>query len=348
MKKNLLKSLLLSSAVFTTFGTSVVLAETSAMTTQDSELVAEVSPTEVTSTQSDNTEAVEAESIEVTPEDYASNVADFKKVGIEDVRQAFTEDNLEHTLYFGRSTCYYCRQFSPELKKFNQLINNQLEYYDTDREDFDDAAKEFVFKTIGIPGTPTVLYLKNGKLVSGWVGGGVTPQQLYDYLYLGKSPEQPNEDKDKNEEPVPNESNKNTEETVEVTDTDKKGEEHVLLEETLVSDKFTTSNSHQNVTKNQGIQIVEPTFLDVGISSREVMESIKETSVDKVETQGSSSQLIPLSNTSLETTKKGNLPKTGEQHSDKFLRLGVVFCLSLILIRMKYLKGKLSLLKSKR
>ena len=58
----------------------------------------------------------------VTPEEYEQNVADFKKVDIEAVRQSFTEDQLEHTIYFGRKTCSHCCQFSPELKEFNNLM----------------------------------------------------------------------------------------------------------------------------------------------------------------------------------------------------------------------------------
>ena len=124
---------------------------------------------------------------EVTMERYLENVADFQKVSINQVYQAFTEDGQDHTIYVGRPTCYYCREFSPVLKEFNQLIDNHLEYYDSDGKDFDDQAKKFLFETVGIPGTPTILYLKNGKLVSGWAGGGVTAQQLYDHLYASSA-----------------------------------------------------------------------------------------------------------------------------------------------------------------
>ncbi|ETI96754.1 MAG: Gram positive anchor, partial [Streptococcus sp. DORA_10] len=127
----------------------------------------------------------------VTSEEYASNVSDFNKISIAEVRQIFTSEDSEHTLYFGRGTCYHCREFSGVLKEFNMLIDKKLEYYDIDGEDFDDSAKEFIFKTIGIPGTPTIIYFKNGKTISGWVGGGITAQQLYDYLYFGKTDEKP-------------------------------------------------------------------------------------------------------------------------------------------------------------
>ncbi|HHV8349074.1 TPA: hypothetical protein ACUOEL_002116, partial [Streptococcus pneumoniae] len=49
-------------------------------------------------------------------------------------------------IYFGRKTCSHCRQFSSELKEFNNLIEKKLEYYDLDGKDFDGEAREFLFK----------------------------------------------------------------------------------------------------------------------------------------------------------------------------------------------------------
>lgn len=115
---------------------------------------------------------------EVSREEYEANVADLPKISLDDVRNAFTEDGRAHAIYFGRGTCYYCRQFSPELKVLNQLMDGRLEYYDTDRKDFD---RNYVFGDIGIPGTPTLPYLENGQLLSGWVGGGPV-QTVYDHL----------------------------------------------------------------------------------------------------------------------------------------------------------------------
>ena len=144
-------------------------------------------PTEQNSDRSEHTEATQAE---VTQDSYLENVADFQKVSIDQVYQSFTEDGQEHTIYVGRPTCYYCRQFSPVLKEFNRLIDNHLEYYDIDGKDLDGKAKKFLFETVGIPGTPTVLYLKNGKLISGWAGGGATAQQLYEHLYTSTTDKQ--------------------------------------------------------------------------------------------------------------------------------------------------------------
>ncbi len=121
---------------------------------------------------------------EISVESYRENVTTFPKVTIEELYNAFTADNQEHTIYIGRETCYYCRQFSPELKKFNQLTNERLEYYNTDGDDFDEEARTFLYETVGIPGVPTILYVKNGALTSAWVGGGIAAQELYDHLYF--------------------------------------------------------------------------------------------------------------------------------------------------------------------
>lgn len=120
---------------------------------------------------------------DVTIDEYNQNVANFNKVNTDTVKTMITENgnNLDQVLYIGRPTCYFCRQAFPHLRDFNQLINNQLYYYDIDAEP---NAHDFAFKEIGIPGTPTTMRLKNGKLVSAWVGGEKTGQEFYDFLFF--------------------------------------------------------------------------------------------------------------------------------------------------------------------
>ena len=119
---------------------------------------------------------------DVTIDEYNQNVANFNKVNTDTVKTMITENgnNLDQVLYIGRPTCYFCRQASPHLRDFNQLINNQLYYYDIDAEP---NAHDFAFKEIGIPGTPTTMRLKNGKVISAWVGGEKTGQEFYDFLF---------------------------------------------------------------------------------------------------------------------------------------------------------------------
>lgn len=141
---------------------------------------------EATSTNMETPVAEEASDIEaeaapeVTQEQYQENVEKLTKVSINDVYQMFTPDENKHLLYVGRPTCYYCRQFSPELKKLNQLT--PVEYYNTDGEDFDKNASDFLFGTVGIPGTPTLIRLENGQAISGWVGGGGA-DDIYRYMF---------------------------------------------------------------------------------------------------------------------------------------------------------------------
>lgn len=53
------------------------------------------------------------------------------------------------------------------VEKLNQLT--PVEYYNTDGEDFDKNASDFLFGTVGIPGTPTLIRLENGQAISGWL-----------------------------------------------------------------------------------------------------------------------------------------------------------------------------------
>lgn len=122
---------------------------------------------------------------EITVDEYMKNVADFNKVSITDVENLFYTEG-ETMLYIGRPTCYYCRQFSPELKQFNELIGDTLSYYDIDGTDFDEQAADLIFTKIGIPGTPTTMYIKNGQIISAWVGGAISGQELYNFLYQNK------------------------------------------------------------------------------------------------------------------------------------------------------------------
>lgn len=134
----------------------------------------------------------EQEITSITPKEYEANVANLNKVSMTDVYQMFTQDGKEHTLYLGRPTCPYCRRFSPEVKKFNDLIGGQLDYFNTDSPEYDDAARNFMRNTVGVPGVPAVLYIKNGKLISGVADSTLTAQEVYKHLYV--DPQQQNMD----------------------------------------------------------------------------------------------------------------------------------------------------------
>ena len=194
MKKNVLKTTILLSAAVLSMATVSVFADDEFVLATEVTEVVENSAEQASDVQEAQSSATnlevsdEAEELEVTIPQYEENISDFNQVSITDVYSMFKEDGKEHVIYFGRPTCYYCRQFSQELKDFNTLMNNRLEYYNTDSQDFDEAAVEFVFGTIGIPGTPTIIRLQNGQILSAWIGGGISGQELYDYLFYGKIP----------------------------------------------------------------------------------------------------------------------------------------------------------------
>ena len=317
MKKQKIKSLLLVPLVFASITTGVAYAEeqttSSSIQPNDSSVVAP-------DLQS-GTENVEHKPSVVTPEEYEQNVAEFKKIDIEAVRQSFTEDQLEHTIYFGRKTCSHCRQFSPELKEFNNLIEKKLEYYDLDGKDFDGEAREFLFKKVGIPGTPTILYLKNGHPISGWVGGGATAQQVYDYMYSRNSPKQ-------------TETVASSEDTVTESVRDDKTGEVENSKENLTNNSDSREPLKNNIPPSNTIT-VQPEDLVMtdknkrGDTSKTISENTDklQTSLSEVKGNDSASQTIHLS--------KQLLPNTGEEESYNLLRIAVALLITSGMIKWK-------------
>ena len=290
MKKQMIKAFLFGSAVLLLLGENLVSAEstvTSVEYTQSQATTIEVAPTSQTTTVQEPISVEEPR--EISPEEYRANVASFRKVSFRTLRQAFTEDGQEHILYFGRATCYYCRQFSPELKAFNNLIDGNLEYYDTDGEDFDATAREFLFETVGIPGTPTILYIKNGKLVSAWVGGGISAQQLYDHLYANKQ------------------SEASTSTTLEST---------MTVDQTSLTSQGSTQRSDQTTSTDELSNLGQvPTSVE------------PQTSTRNGEGQFLTNPANAGGTSSAKTSQVARLPKTGQESSNPLFAFGVALLL---------------------
>ncbi|MBK5156791.1 thiol reductase thioredoxin [Streptococcus sp. 23.2] len=125
----------------------------------------------------------EVRSEEVSVETYEKNLENLKQVSYSDVTNMLTEDGGDHILYVGRPTCYYCRQNSPVLKDFNTLIDGQLLYYNTDSDQLDRESRKILFDKLGIPGTPSVIRLKNGQLVSGYLGSAPDARDIYQAVF---------------------------------------------------------------------------------------------------------------------------------------------------------------------
>ena len=125
----------------------------------------------------------EVRSEEVSVDIYEKNLENLKQVSYSDVTNMLTEDGGDHILYVGRPTCYYCRQNSPVLKDFNTLIDGQLLYYNTDSDQLDRESRKILFDKLGIPGTPSVIRLKNGQLISGYLGSAPDAQAIYQAVF---------------------------------------------------------------------------------------------------------------------------------------------------------------------
>lgn len=346
MKKQKIKSLLLVPLVFASITTGIVYAEeqttSSSIQANDSSVVAPDLPSAK--------EKVEHKPSVVTLEEYEQNVADFKKIDIEAVRQSFTEDQLEHTIYFGRKTCSHCRQFSPELKEFNNLIEMKLEYYDLDGKDFDGEAREFLFKKVGIPGTPAILYLRNGHPISGWVGGEATAQQVYDYMYSRNSPKQTETVKSSEEtvtESVRDEKTRN--DSMSISDkvvSDSKG----MSDEKRTEMKISNANSNANANSNSNSENSGKVESTNSTSEAKTTQSGNLAMLDnknQLETLKPIFDVAQENKTSLTDVKDADyvsesitsneklLPKTGEEESYQLIWLAVAFFMTSVMIKVK-------------
>lgn len=138
---------------------------------------------------SEQTEVIgeKVSSEEISVETYEKNLENVTQISYSDVTNMLTEDGGDHILYIGRPSCYYCRQNSPVLKDFNALINGQLLYYNTDSDHLDRDSRKVLFDKLGIPGTPSVIRLKNGQLVSGYLGSAPDAQAIYQAVFVGEN-----------------------------------------------------------------------------------------------------------------------------------------------------------------
>lgn len=92
------------------------------------------------------TEDEESDEDDVTDEEYENNVKDFKRVNMAQVKDLIAkQDNQDRVMYIGRPTCYYCRQFSPDLKDFNKI---------------DKCEKRFIIKKYGVTYGGTLFHVK--------------------------------------------------------------------------------------------------------------------------------------------------------------------------------------------
>ena len=218
------------------------------------------------------------------------------------------------------------------------LIDKKLEYYDIDGEDFDDSAKEFIFKTIGIPGTPTIIYFKNGKTISGWVGGGITAQQLYDYLYFGKTDEKPKREFENDNKNIINPENSMQtmdikEDTVKIKTIANQIPKDIPLSDENLQKKIVVKSQD---TFGKTIENIEDNSKDsvVGVKNQENPELLYSKFNEY------KSDFIASTNFKKIESEVKNLPQTGEEQSINFVRLGIALFITGIFIISSHLNTK--------
>lgn len=316
----------------------------------------------------DSTEDEDSDEDDVTVEEYENNVKDFKRVDMAQVKDLIAkQDNQDRVMYIGRPTCYYCRQFSPDLKDFNKIDKGKLLYFNIDAEK---GAHEYAFKVIGIPGTPTTMRFINGKIVSAWIGGEKTGQELYDFLYSSEANKLVESITVKNDSQQNSETNSNLDEVddqpVEQSAVDIMQKENRLTDfrpDTTFADANNVASSNSDLsqvvnTDNEPISVKSENVESKKIShkARQMNASSKQKATKKklmVSYEGKrikvarkeamnldTKTLLAIKPTDNVKPNKFELPKTGENNSSVLPILGTMILVisSLLGVLEKFLK----------
>lgn len=120
-------------------------------------------------------------------QEYDKVAANFEKINVNEALGLYDKEGT-HVIYIGRNDCGICQQFVPILKDVQDELNFKINYIDLNeynnfKTSFKDLAAKFTVKakandeedTIGnlfIKNgyTPTVIIIKDGKTVDGFIG----------------------------------------------------------------------------------------------------------------------------------------------------------------------------------
>ena len=116
-----------------------------------------------------------AETEEKTPteENTEYDVSMFKSINASQFEEAFNSSSIK-VIYMGRSTCSYCVKFLPNLQKAQKEYGYKTLYLDITTVSQDDQKKiteldeSFFGENYGV--TPTVILVKDGKIVDSHIG----------------------------------------------------------------------------------------------------------------------------------------------------------------------------------
>ncbi|MBO3285471.1 conjugal transfer protein TraF [Paenibacillus sp. FSL M8-0228] len=112
-----------------------------------------------------------------TVEEYENNVKDLPRLNANETMDKFNSGEGFY-FYIGRPSCSYCREFSPILKEFSTRISQPIYYYNMDGGDWGPVTWQFLRDHIDLQGTPTLAYIKDGKVVVQQVGTGPNVDEL--------------------------------------------------------------------------------------------------------------------------------------------------------------------------
>ena len=226
------------------------------------------------------------------------------------------------------------------MKEFNNLIEKKLEYYDLDGKDFDGEAREFLFKKVGIPGTPTILYLRNGRPISGWVGGGATARQVYDYMYSRNSPKQTETIASSEETVTENVHDEKTRNDSMSTSDKVVSESKVMSDEKRTEMKISNDNPNSNSENSGKVESINSTSKAKTTQSGDLAMLDNKNQLETLKpifdaAQENKTPLTDVKGSQSITSNEKLLPKTGEEESYQLIRLAVAFLMASIMIKVK-------------
>ena len=115
----------------------------------------------------------ETEETTQTEENQEYDVSMFKSIDASEFEKAFNSSSIS-VIYMGRSTCSYCVKFLPNLQKAQKEYDYKTLYLDITTVSEDDQKKivaldeDFFGENYGV--TPTVILVKDGKIVDSHIG----------------------------------------------------------------------------------------------------------------------------------------------------------------------------------
>lgn len=112
-----------------------------------------------------------------TVEEYENDVKDLPRLNANETMDKFNSGEGFY-FYIGRPSCSDCREFSPILKEFSVRISQPIYYYNLDGGDWKPVIRQFLRDHINLQATPTLAYIKDGKVVAQQVDTGPNADEL--------------------------------------------------------------------------------------------------------------------------------------------------------------------------